>query len=112
MSETYSAIQYKRPDIYNEKVLSVRTIGPQEATPPMEFITGNVANHHYDFYLVTSNDIPWKEDPLRQNKHSRDKLMEMNIAEVRRTGRPFQVITGKESERLRMAVGAIDAQFA
>lgn len=41
LSETYSKLQYKRPDIVNEKVLSVRTIGPQEATPPMEFITGN-----------------------------------------------------------------------
>lgn len=42
LSETYSQLQYKRPDTYSEKVVSVRATGPQEATPPMEFITGNV----------------------------------------------------------------------
>ncbi len=42
LSESYSIVQYRRPNIVKEKVISVRTSGPESKTDPMEFINGNI----------------------------------------------------------------------
>ena len=65
----------------------------------------------YDLFLVTASDIPWEKDPLRQNKHSRDLLMRLNLEEVRKTGQPFAVVEGQDEQRLQTAIRAIDALF-
>jgi hypothetical protein len=35
-------------------------------------------------------------------------LLDMNIHEVKKTGRPFAIISGTEEERLRYAIIAVD----
>jgi nicotinamide riboside kinase len=81
----------------------------EEIPPPI--IAGLKASH-YDFYLITDNTISWVGDELRQNKHSRDLLLEMNINEVSKTGTPFSLITGQDNERLKSAIEAIDIRFS
>lgn len=63
---------------------------------------------HYDHYFITSNDIPWQADALRQNKHSRELLLKMNEEEVKKTGTPYSVISGTELQRLHNAIQIID----
>jgi NadR type nicotinamide-nucleotide adenylyltransferase len=63
----------------------------------------------YDLYLITENDIEWENDPLRQNRHSRELLKEMNIAEVLRTGKPYYLITGTGRQRLEEAAEAVNS---
>lgn len=75
--------------------------------PP--FIAGHLSKVHYDHYFITNNEIAWEEDPLRQNKHSRELLLQMNIDEVSKSGIPFTVISGREQERLQHACRIIDA---
>jgi len=41
VSETISKVRYKRPDTFEETVISVRTNGPEDQVPPMEFISGS-----------------------------------------------------------------------
>lgn len=62
----------------------------------------------YDFYLITNNDVSWQADPLRQNKHSRDLLFEMNETEVKQTGIPYRVITGQGPQRREAAIRALE----
>src|SRR6218665_4002030 len=38
------------------------------------FIRGQMARTSYDHYFLTDNQVAWAEDPLRQNKHSRELL--------------------------------------
>ena len=78
-----------------------------ETCPPS--ITGCMDGDRYDLYLVTENDVEWESDALRQNKHSRELLKEMNIREVNYTGKPFIIITGKGEERLEAAVEAVNS---
>ncbi|HOZ87295.1 MAG TPA: ATP-binding protein, partial [Bacteroidia bacterium] len=52
-----------------------------EQTPP--FIESQLAEVEYDHYFLTDNEIPWTEDGLRQNKHSRDLLFQMNETEIK-----------------------------
>lgn len=78
-------------------------------TPPL--IENGLRRSDYRHYFLTGNDIAWQEDKLRQNKHSRDLLFEMNKAEIIRTGTPFSVITGTDQHRLMNAVKIIDSIF-
>lgn len=75
-------------------------------TPP--FIKEQLDKTKYDYYFLTDNQIPWKEDSLRQNKYSRKLLLEMNLAEVKKTGIAFTLISGKDNERLQNAIGIVE----
>lgn len=77
---------------------------------PQRILDG-IAASHYDLYLVTANDIPWEQDPLRQNKHSRDLLLQLNLEEVKKTGKPYRLIEGTTEDRLRNAIRAIEIIF-
>jgi NadR type nicotinamide-nucleotide adenylyltransferase len=77
-----------------------------QVTPP--FIAGQLSEIPYDHYFITNNEIAWHADPLRQNKHSRELLFAMNEAEVQKSGIPYTVISGKEQERLAMAIQVTD----
>lgn len=72
------------------------------------FIEEGLQNNHYDFFLITNNDVLWQADPLRQNKHSRDLLFQLNETEVKKTGIPYEIISGLDRERLNNAIRAID----
>jgi NadR type nicotinamide-nucleotide adenylyltransferase len=72
-----------------------------------EFITEQLPLITYDHYLITNNDLPWMADEQRQNKHNRELLFKMNLAEVQKTGTSYTIITGKEKERLELAIKVI-----
>jgi NadR type nicotinamide-nucleotide adenylyltransferase len=78
-----------------------------QRTPPI--IEDNLPKIKYDHYFITNNEMPWVKDPLRQNKHSRDLLMEMNITEVKKLGMSYSIISGKDDERLKNAIQILES---
>lgn len=72
------------------------------------FIQEKLSEIKYDYYFLTNNQLPWVEDPLRQNKHSRELLLEMNLAEIKKSGIPYTLISGKDNERLENAIKVMD----
>jgi nicotinamide riboside kinase len=62
----------------------------------------------YDFYLLTSPDIPFEPDPLREHPDLRDYFFECYKTEVIKTGIPFTVIDGIGTTRFENAVRAVD----
>lgn len=80
-----------------------------QTTPP--FIAEHLPQASYDYYFITNNEVPWEADSLRQNKHSRELLLQMNLAEVQTTGIPYAVITGEEKDRLKHALELIRQKF-
>lgn len=67
-------------------------------------ISENIEKIKYAHYLVTDNSLPWIEDELRQNKFSRDLLLEMNVNEVKKLGSSYSLVTGGKKERLSHAI--------
>ncbi len=55
--------------------------------------------------------MPWEKDALRDNKFEREMIFEMNLAEVKKTGAPYSIISGLEKERLENAVKIISHEF-
>lgn len=72
-------------------------------------IIEQVKNRSYDLYLLTNPDVPWAEDPQRENPHMRQLFYDIYLEEIKKSGVPFVEIMGEEFYyRKLMAVSAID----
>jgi NadR type nicotinamide-nucleotide adenylyltransferase len=78
---------------------------------PPPFIEEHLPQVKYNHYFITNNEVPWVADALRQNKHSRELLLQMNCAEVEKTGIPYTLVTGREEERLRNVREVLNKKF-
>jgi nicotinamide riboside kinase len=63
--------------------------------------------HHR--YLLTYPDLPWQEDPLRENPHNRKPLFKHHQNLIERLGRPYRIITGQGEDRKDKAIKAVGA---
>ena len=63
----------------------------------------------YDFYLITSNDLPWEKDPLRQNKFNRDLIFDLNLEEVKAENCPYAIVSGYNAGRIQNAIQSLCA---
>lgn len=63
--------------------------------------------HKADFYLLTSPDIPFEDDPLRENPKDREELFEIYHKELVAAGVDFKVVNGSHQRRLQDAIQVI-----
>jgi nicotinamide riboside kinase len=63
---------------------------------------------HYDLYLLTNIDIPWKDDPQREHPERREELYSIYLTELKAMNVPFVEIRGERKERQKVAIEAID----
>ena len=49
-------------------------------------------------------DIPWIEDPLRENPHDRPRLFDMYHAELKHANHNYRIIEGASNHRLKTAI--------
>ncbi len=76
-----------------------------------EQIMDYIKSRTYDLYLLTDIDMPWEEDPQRENPNLRDYFMDIFEQEIKATAVPFVKISGDHYHRLKKAVGVIDEAF-
>ena len=59
-------------------------------------------NQNFDHYFLCKPDIPWQEDPLRENPNNRDELFEIYLTELTSMARPFTILEGSINNRLKV----------
>jgi nicotinamide riboside kinase len=64
------------------------------------FIELAYRNQEFDHYFLCKPDIPWENDPLRENPTNRDELFELYRIELQTMKRPFTILEGTIEERL------------
>ncbi len=91
-------------DLYVIKVWSEHKYGQCHAT-----ILEQIATRKYDLYLLTDIDMPWEEDPLRENPSAEDRTYFYNIYKdiVMQSGTPWKSVNGNKAERLSQALEAV-----
>ena len=57
-----------------------------------------------DYYLLTSPDIPYEDDPLRENPEDREELFKIYHHELIAAGVDFEIAKGDLNERLQQAI--------
>lgn len=58
----------------------------------------------YDLYLLCAPDLPWKEDPMRENPDNRDELFNFYEEALQKAGFNYKVVTGLGKDRLENAI--------
>ncbi|MES2590307.1 MAG: ATP-binding protein [Bacteroidota bacterium] len=76
-----------------------------------DWITENITNYKYDFYLLMSHDIPWKEDIVRENPHRRDFFFDWYEKELKKISADYSIIKGEGEMRLNNCIDAIEKRF-
>jgi NadR type nicotinamide-nucleotide adenylyltransferase len=62
----------------------------------------------FDHYFLCRPDIPWEEDPLRENPEQREELFEIYLKELKTRKLPFTIIEGNMQQRLRNCLFKIE----
>ncbi|MFM1945745.1 MAG: hypothetical protein RL207_28 [Bacteroidota bacterium] len=63
------------------------------------FIREAYEKQFFDHYFLCAPDIPWEQDPLRENPSNRQELFELYEAELKKMKRPFTVLKGTLLDR-------------
>ncbi|MEO1517392.1 MAG: ATP-binding protein [Bacteroidota bacterium] len=59
-------------------------------------------------YFLCSPDIPWEDDPLRENPHDRDALFQRYFDRLTELDSPFVILSGGQEARRQQAIQAIE----
>ncbi len=75
-----------------------------ECDPKIMMLHNGQIYHHY---LLTDFNIPWEEDPLRENPKDRSHLQNLYFDLVKNSGVPYTIVSGSKEERLQQAQAVI-----
>ena len=75
------------------------------------WILEKITERSYDLFLLCDIDLPWEEDPQRENPHDREYLFNLYEAELISRAFPFFVISGFGKDRLDNAIRIIETFF-
>ena len=79
--------------------------------PAPEAITQMIDKYPYDLYLLTTPDIPFEHDPVRENPDRRDYFYNLYKSELDERQLPYAIISGQHEKRFDNAVSIIDKFF-
>lgn len=72
-----------------------------------QWIQENVVNRTYDLHFLTDVDLPWEEDPLRENPEQREELFGLYKQALDSMNIRYVQLSGTETTRLEKALTAI-----
>lgn len=67
-----------------------------------------IANHSYDLYILTGDEIPWENDGTRDGEHIRHWMHERFIERLKENDANFITVTGSKLDRQAKAIKVID----
>jgi NadR type nicotinamide-nucleotide adenylyltransferase len=103
LAEKAHKILFCDTDILVTKIWSTYKYGKCDA-----WIEEKVKSHRYDLYLLCGIDLPWVEDPLRENPGQREELFGLYLHELQQLKVNFATISGLGERRLRNAILAVE----
>jgi len=71
------------------------------------WISAKIAEKKYDLFLLTTPDLPWEKDAVRENPDRRDYFYELYLKELETRNFSCKIISGSGEERFQNAVRAV-----
>jgi NadR type nicotinamide-nucleotide adenylyltransferase len=65
----------------------------------------------YDLYLLTTNDVPWTNDPQRNHRHLRDAFFHNWHKELDSMNANYTLLSGAYQQRFQQASKAVNSLF-
>jgi NadR type nicotinamide-nucleotide adenylyltransferase len=76
-----------------------------------EWLEEEITKRKYDLYLLTSPDLPWVHEAVRENPHRREYLFDLYKKELEKRNFVYSVISGNGESRIALAIRYIDSYF-
>ncbi len=67
-----------------------------------------VSENTFDLHILCTPDIPWEEDPLRENPTTRDLLFEHYKKSLEKYAKYFILVSGAHNSRLEKSIQSIE----
>lgn len=64
------------------------------------YINELVQKNVFDLHILCTPDIPWEEDPLRENSNSRNELFDLYLESLIKHNKNFIIVSGDQNERV------------
>lgn len=71
-------------------------------------VLDEIAQRHYDLYLLMDIDLPWEDDPLRDFPEEREHFMGVWKKELDNLQARYAIVSGLGDERLKNGVDAVN----
>jgi NadR type nicotinamide-nucleotide adenylyltransferase len=68
------------------------------------WVIEQIEKSDYSLYLLTDIDLPWQEDPLRENPNDRQELLHLFEKELNHFSKKYKIVQGKGDARFKNAI--------
>jgi NadR type nicotinamide-nucleotide adenylyltransferase len=75
------------------------------------WLEDEITKRKYDLYLLTTPDLPWIEDPVRENPARRKYFFDLYLAELEKRKFTFRIISREGDARFSLAANMVDSFF-
>ena len=76
-----------------------------------DWLEAEITKRKYDLYLLTSPDLPWVHEGVRENPHRREYLFDLYKKELEKRNSVYRIISGSGEARSEAAIKYIDSIF-
>ncbi len=73
-----------------------------------DWVEEEINTNKPDMHLLCYHDLPWEDDPVRENPHRRDYFYNLYKKEIESLEIPYGIVTGSGEERLKNAIRIIE----
>jgi nicotinamide riboside kinase len=88
-----------KPAILDTEMLVLKIWFQEKYQMKSEIIQSLLMRQEIDYYFLCKPDIPWIEDPLRENPLDRDRLLVEYLQLLNAMGLPYTVLSGSIEQR-------------
>jgi len=75
------------------------------------WIEEQLAQRHYDYYLLPNIDLPWRPDPQREHPNDRQHFFTVYEDYLKAQNLPYSIVSGIECDRKNAALQALKDHF-
>lgn len=94
--------------ISDSDFLTIKVWSEYKYNQVSERILHHYKNQTFNLTILCSPDIPWEEDPLRENPNDRDVLFDLYKKDLDATGRNYIILNGSREQRFSCALERIE----
>lgn len=85
--------------VYDTEMLVIKIWNDYKFRKENQYINELLDQQKIDHYFLCKPDIPYEDDPLRENPDNRDELFEIYLNALNQKELPYTIIEGKLTER-------------
>jgi len=77
-----------------------------------DWIEDEIRTRSYDLFLLTNYDLPFVDDPVRENADRREYFFELYKTELDKRGFNYSIISGNGKQRLVQAINVVHSSLS